>query len=106
MELVERGKADSEEMEELLEPLLAPYRNKLDAVVLGCTHYPFAAKAIGKLLGENTALLEGGPGTARQTTRRLEAEGLRWDGPGEIVFENSAGSEEMIARCRELLEAP
>ena len=106
VELVERGKADSEEMEALLEPLLAPYRNKLDAVVLGCTHYPFAAKAIGKILGENTALLEGGPGTARQTKRRLEAEGLRWDGPGEIVFENSAGSQEMIARCRELLAAP
>lgn len=103
VELVERGMAESEETEELLTPLLLPYRNKLDAVVLGCTHYPFAAKAIGKLLGENTALLEGGPGTARQTKRRLEADGLLWDGEGEIVFENSAGSEEMIARCKELL---
>lgn len=104
VELVERGKADSSETEALLAPLLEPYQNKLDAVVLGCTHYPFAAKAIGKLLGENTALLEGGPGTARQTKRRLEAEGLLWDGPGEIIFENSAGSEETNALCRELLE--
>ena len=103
VELVERGKADSEEMEAFLAPMLLPYNNKLDAVVLGCTHYPFAAKAIGSLLGENTALLEGGPGTARQTKRRLEAEGLLWDGPGEIVFENSAGSEETNALCRELL---
>ena len=56
-----------------------------------------------KLLGDKTALLDGGPGTARQTRRRLEAEGLLGDGEGELLIENSAGSEAMIARCRELL---
>lgn len=104
VELVEHGKALSEEAETLLAPLLLPYRDKLDAVVLGCTHYPFAAPVIGKLLGSKTALLDGGPGTARQTKRRLEAEGLLWDGEGELLIENSAGSTEMIARCRELLD--
>jgi len=104
VELVERGRAVSPESEALLAPLLSPYRNRLCAVVLGCTHYPFAAPVIQKLLGENTALLDGGPGTARQTRRRLEAEGLLWDGPGELIIENSAGSEEMTALCRELLK--
>ena len=104
VELVEHGKALSEEAEALLAPLLLPYRDKLDAVVLGCTHYPFAAPVIAKLLGSKTALLDGGPGTARQTKRRLEAEGLLWDGKGELLIENSAGSTEMIARCRELLD--
>ena len=103
VELVERGIADSAECQALLAPLLAPYKGKLDALVLGCTHYPFAANVIGKILGEKTALLDGGPGTARQTKRRLEAEGLLWDGEGELLIENSAGSEAMIARCRELL---
>lgn len=105
VQLVEQGKADSEETLALLEPILLPYRGKLDAVVLGCTHYPFAASAIQKLLGENTALLDGGPGTARQTKRRLEAEGLLWDGEGELLLENSAGNEEMIALCKKLLHA-
>ena len=50
VELVERGMADSSETEALLMPLLAPYKDKLDALVLGCTHYPFAAKTIGKIL--------------------------------------------------------
>ena len=104
VELVERGKAVSPESEALLTPLLSPYRNRLCAVVLGCTHYPFAAPVIQKLLGENTALLDGGEGTARQTRRRLEAEGLLWYGPGELIIENSAGSEEMTALCRELLK--
>ena len=103
VELVERGMADSAETEALLTPLLAPYKDKLDALVLGCTHYPFAAKIIGIILGDRTALLDGGPGTARQTKRRLEAEDLLWDGEGELLIENSAGSEAMIARCRELL---
>ena len=103
VELVERGMAVSEESEALLRPLLAPYRDRLDALVLGCTHYPFAAPVIGKLLGGHTALLDGGPGTARQTRRRLEAEGLLFDGPGELLIENSSGSQEMIALCRKLL---
>ena len=103
VELIERGMAESEETEALLAPLLAPYHNKLCAVVLGCTHYPFAAPVIQKLLGDKTALLDGGPGTARQTRRRLEAEGLLGDGEGELLIENSAGSEEMIALCKKLL---
>ena len=103
VELVERGLAVSEEAEELLRPLLMPYRDRLDALVLGCTHYPFAAPVIGKLLGGHTALLDGGPGTARQTKRRLEAEGLLFDGPGELLLENSSGSQEMIELCRKLL---
>ena len=104
VELVERGMAVSEESEALLRPLLLPYRNRLAAVVLGCTHYPFAAPVIRKLLGGHTALLDGGPGTARQTRRRLEAEGLLGDGPGELLIENSSGSQEMVALCRRLLE--
>jgi len=104
VELVEHGMAVSEESEALLAPLLAPYKGKLDAIVLGCTHYPFAAPVIQRLLGERTALLDGGPGTARQTRRRLEAENLLWDGEGELLIENSANSQEMVMRCRELLE--
>lgn len=105
VELVEHGKADSEETEALLMPLLMPYRDRLAAIVLGCTHYPFAAPVIQRLVGKNTALLDGGPGTARQTRRRLQAEGLLWNGPGELIIENSSGSEEMIALCEKLLRA-
>ncbi|MBQ4608724.1 MAG: glutamate racemase [Clostridia bacterium] len=104
-ELIERGETDGEEIEALLQPLLAPYTNKLDALVLGCTHYPFAAPAIRRLLGEGTALLDGGAGTARQTKRRLEQAGLLHAGPGELLIENSAGSSGMIALCKRLLNA-
>ena len=104
VELVEAGKGNGAEAEDLLRPLLGPYSGKLDAVVLGCTHYPFAAEAISRLLGQDTALLDGGAGTARETRRRLEAAGLLNDGPGQIVIENSSGCPEITARCLELLE--
>lgn len=103
VELIERGKANSPQMEALLRPILSPYRDRLDAVVLGCTHYPFAAPVISRLLGEKTTLLDGGPGTARQTQRRLKAAGLLGEGPGELVIENSAASKERINRCLALL---
>ena len=104
VELVEAGKGNSAETEALLRPLLEPYYGKLSAVVLGCTHYPFAADVISRLLGPDTVLLEGGPGTARETRRRLEQAGLLREGTGEVLVENSASGSEMIALSRALLE--
>ena len=104
VELVEQGKADSPEIEALLQPLLEPWRGKLDGLVLGCTHYPFAAPAIQRLL-PGTVLFDGGAGTARHTRRRLAEEGLLGDhGVGEVIFENSSGSREILALCQQLLE--
>lgn len=103
VELIEAG-CPEEEIEAFLQPLLAPYANQLDAVVLGCTHYPFAAHAIGKLLGENTAVLDGGEGTARETMRRLTEAGLLYDGPGLVQLESSAGDAAVLERCAALLE--
>ena len=103
VELVEQGKADSAEMDALLEPMLSPYKGKLCAMVLGCTHYPFASGAIERILGKETALLDGGPGTARQTKRRLEAAGLLSDGPGELIIQSSARDGSMEKRVLELL---
>ena len=102
VELIEAGKAVSDESEALLAPMLTPHSGKLDAVVLGCTHYPFAAPVIQKLLGEGTTLLDGGEGTARETRRRLEGAGLLENGSGELIIENSGGAE-MVALSHRLL---
>lgn len=105
VELVEAGHTDDPEVEALLRPALEQYAGKLDAVVLGCTHYPFAAKTIRRILGEKTAVLDGGEGTARETRRRLEEAGLLSDGPGVLQMENSSHDPVMLARSMELLEA-
>ncbi|MBR2048419.1 MAG: glutamate racemase [Oscillospiraceae bacterium] len=103
VELVESGKADSPEALALMEEELGHLRGKLDALVLGCTHYPFMKKAMIAVLGEQVDILDGGPGTARETMRRLAKAGLLNDGPGSLTVENSSGDPEKIRLTYELL---
>lgn len=65
----------------LLEEILLPYKGKLKALVLGCTHYPLVKDEIQKILPD-TVLFDGGAGTARQTRRLLDAKKLLHAGPG------------------------
>ncbi len=101
---IEAGNADTPETEALLREILTPYVGRLDALVLGCTHYPFAAKAISRVLGKEVVLLDGGDGTARETRRRLEQAGLLENGDGEVTITNSSGDGDMIRLSYELLE--
>ena len=103
VQLIEAGKTEGEEVEAFLRQRLAGSIGRLDAVVLGCTHYPLAAKAITKVLGEEVMLLDGGAGTARETRRRLEKAGLLEEGSGELIMENSREDPDMIELAYELL---
>ena len=103
VELIEAGQTDGPETEELLRKILNPYVGRLDALVLGCTHYPFVQDAVRQILGLETVLLDGGEGTARQTRRCLEAAGLLSEGPGSVQIENSSGDPELLKRSMELL---
>ena len=103
VELVEAGKCDTAEAVALMETLLGPYAADLDALVLGCTHYPFMKKAMAQVLGDGVELLDGGEGTARETKRRLAEAGLLNDGEGELFVENSSGNPEKIRLILALL---
>lgn len=103
VELVEQGLADSPQAEALLSGILGPYVGKLDALVLGCTHYPFASKRISAVLGPCTALIDGGAGTARETQRRLSEAGLVENGPGSLTMTNSSPDPEMLELSWKLL---
>ena len=103
VELVEKGKVDAPETEALLRGVLGPYLGKLDAVVLGCTHYPFARRAISRVLGDDVVLLDGGEGTARETRRRLEQAGLLENGGGEVILRNSSPDPDMLRLSRQRL---
>lgn len=75
--LVEAGLGDSPETDAYLKELLAPYLTASpDAIVLGCTHFPFAAKSIRRVMGKDIPLFDGAVGTARQTRRLLEERAL------------------------------
>lgn len=103
VERIEQG-CSEEEITEFLRPVLSPYAGKLDAAVLGCTHYPFAAKSIRRVLGKDTILLDGAEGTARETRRRLRKAELLSDGPGAFSLECSSKDMAFLRRCAALLE--
>ena len=105
VELVEAGKADTEEAVALMRQILGPYAGELNALVLGCTHYPFMKKAMGCVLGDAVELLDGGEGTARETRRRLLEAGLLNEGDGELIVENSSENPEKIRLTHALLYA-
>ena len=89
VQLIEAGKSDTPETDALLEKLLGPHVGQLDALVLGCTHYPFVSRRIAKVLGPETMLLHGGKGTARETKRRLEQINLLQEGTGTVQIISS-----------------
>ena len=103
VELVEAGKTDGAEMDAFLENLLAPYVGRLNALVLGCTHYPFAAEAISRIMGPGTVLLDGGEGTARETRRRLALAGLLRQGEGTVTIISSREDGAMVRLAERLL---
>lgn len=99
VELVEGGKAESDETYNYLKDIFNPYINSPpDAVVLGCTHFPFAKNVLKRLL-PNAEFFDGGEGTAKETMRRLKNDGiLNLSGKkGNIRFIFSAPEEERIA---------
>ena len=102
MELVERE--DWQGSEAYLKEVFALYDlRKVDAVVLGCTHYVFLKNMIRRILPEHIAITEGSDGTARQL-RRVLARGrlLREEGAGSVELETS-GTPEDIEKMRRLL---
>lgn len=107
MEFVERGELRGERLERFLLEKLEPFtRVPVDAVVLGCTHYPFLRGTLRRLLGRGPELLDGAGGTARQLRRRLEELELlstRQSG-GTVRFENSVEGPELLELSRALLE--
>jgi len=79
-EAIER--ADARKIEELCAKYTAamgPFGTQvgqIDALVLGCTHYPFAAAVLRSLLGPDVQLVETGEPVARQTQRLLASAGV------------------------------
>ena len=104
-ELIEAGELEGEKLENYLKKLFAPHLGeKIDAVVLGCTHYPHIKAEIAKQLPKGVVTLDGSKGTARETARRLRSAGLlRERGEGRVEIENSLGDEKLLALSWQLL---
>ena len=103
MELVER-EADDEARCYLLE-LFSPYDlSRVDAVVLGCTHYVFLRPILKEILPDAVSVLDGNVGTARQLRRVLTQRDLLSGGPGSVTLETSGDPAKVLPVMQRLLE--
>lgn len=109
MEFVERGELSGAALDGYLREKLAPYLDApIDAIVLGCTHYPFLTGAIRAVVGEGPEILDGSRGIAAQLRRRLDEAGLLCsrEEAGHVTFLNSLDEPELLARAEALFRLP
>ncbi len=65
VEFVERGESSGDQVRILAERLLAPIMDaQVDALLLGCTHYPYLARTIGSTVGKDVVLVSSADETA------------------------------------------
>jgi glutamate racemase len=93
VEFVERGETTGEQVTILAERLLAPVKDAdVDALLLGCTHYPFLARVINEVMGRDVTLVSSADETAFAVRDPLIASGLARPsglGPGSRRFYSS-----------------
>lgn len=107
MEFIEEGKLQGEEVEQYLLDKVNTYKKgKISSIVLGCTHYPFIEPLLSRIVGEDTVIIDGGLGTAKELKRRLNEKELLTNSTevGKVEIINSLDKKEIIDLSYRLLE--
>jgi glutamate racemase len=75
--LAEEGWVDNEVARLTAQSYLAPLREeRIDTLVLGCTHYPLLEGIIREVMGSGVYLVNSAKETAKEVQRVLDADGL------------------------------
>ncbi|WP_340065519.1 glutamate racemase [Ascidiimonas aurantiaca] len=91
--LIEKGLANSKEMETLLHTYITPMlEGNVDHLVLGCTHYTYLRPLLEKMMPFSVKIIDSGEAVARQTRAVLEKEKLltNKNTPGTHAFYTNA----------------
>jgi glutamate racemase len=85
---IEAGELASPRTEAMLREWLTPMLVQgIDALVLGCTHYPFVIPLLEKICGPTVRVIDPAPAVARQTLRLAQIDpGLCGDERGPITY--------------------
>lgn len=91
VEFVERGETTGPQVQILVERLLQPIVDaEVDALLLGCTHYPYLAREIREVVGPDVVLVSSADETAFAVADELSDLGLlRAGGSGTSMFISS-----------------
>lgn len=103
--LIEQGHVNDSVADDYIADILSPYANKVDCVVLGCTHYPFVKDLISKNIGKNVKIFDGACGTARETKHKLSDKGLlsKSDCKGTLKIYTSGNESDFVRLVNSLL---
>ena len=98
--IVEEGRAQDDPivLHVLGDYLHQMQRARPTVLILGCTHYPLLARAIEKLMGPDTALLDPGEAAAEAVVEVLAREGLTRPAAGGSMRFFSTDNAERFAR--------
>jgi glutamate racemase len=108
VEMIESAHTSESEIHEYLSRRLSHIKDeKIDAVVIGCTHYSFISNEIksyiDKAYSTDCSVFDGKEGTAAQLRRILDENGLRCAKPGQGTVEFYSSGDQ-ISKFRELFD--
>jgi glutamate racemase len=107
--LIQNGDVFSEETEQAARECVAPLKaGGVDAVILGCTHYPLISPMLRRLLGPHVSLINSAEETAREVAEILARKGIgnQEDREGEYRFYASGDPEEFREIGARFLQLP
>lgn len=103
-ELVEEGKIHDRQTINVLKKHLVPLVEKgVDAIALGCTHYPFLRQEIEKIVGPHVKVVDSGGAVARRLRQVLENEKLMADKKGMDTYFTTGNAQKFEKVASKLL---
>lgn len=104
VELVERGELEGPSVDRAVEDRIAPLLAAgADALVLGCTHFPFLLEAIQRAAGPTVTIVDPAPAVARQVAR---VDGGAGHGSLTVLSSGNPGQQASLSTYLERLGMP
>lgn len=104
-ELVEEGKINDQQTIEVLKKHLIPLvESGVDAIALGCTHYPFLRAEIEKIVGPKVAIVDSGGAVARRTKVVLTSNNALSGEKGEDKYYTTGNKEKFEKVATKLMK--
>jgi len=104
-ELVETGDLEDKKIDKILHQFLEPLRKKrIDAIALGCTHYPFLRDKIDKIVGKKVQVVDSGGAVARRTKEILTKNKILGNKRTEDFYYTTGNKQKFAKAIKSLLK--
>lgn len=103
-EIIEKGDFDNPKINTILEKYLLNLKNRnVDAIALGCTHYPIIEKQMKKIVGRKIRIVDSGGAVARRVKAVLANEEMLSQEKGKDLYYTTGNREEFKRIAEKIL---